>query len=64
MPLSSDIADEVMDDLEGGEFALGANWELEGEDDDDICIEEGLRNIGGNQVLAGVLNPSPKMAAV
>ena len=50
MPLSSDIADEVMDDLEGGEFALGEKWKLEGADADDICIKEGLRNIVGTQL--------------
>ena len=47
MDLPANIADEVIYDLVGYEFALGAKWELEGVDDDNICIKEGLRNIGG-----------------
>ena len=39
MTLADNIDDAVMDDLEGGEFALGEKWKLEGADADDICIK-------------------------
>ena len=40
MPLVVNIDDAVMDDLSGDEFELGAKWDIEGADDDDICIED------------------------
>ena len=50
MPLAVNISDTVMDDLVGDAFALGVKWELEGADDEDICMEERFRNIGGAQL--------------
>ena len=58
MPLAANISDAVMDDLVGGEFALGSKWELEGAGGDDICIEEGLRNIGGTQLRNPTVRPA------
>ena len=36
IPLATNIADAVMDNIAGDEFALGAKWELEGANDDGI----------------------------
>ena len=48
-----------MDDLARDEFVLRAKWELEGEDDnDDICIKEGRRNIGGTQLRKPAVRPA------
>ena len=38
MPLAANIADAVMDNLAGDEFAIGLKRELEGADNDDIYI--------------------------
>ena len=51
-------ADTVMDDLAGDEFGLGEKWELEGADDEDICMEEGLRNIGGIHLCGPIVRPA------
>lgn len=57
MPLATNIADAVMEDLAGDEFALGARQELEGADDNDIFFKEGLRNIGGTQLRKPTVRP-------
>ena len=58
MPLVANISDTVMDDLSGDNFALGTKWELKGADDDDSCVEEGLRNIGGTQLRKPTFRPT------
>ena len=58
IPLAANIADAVMDDLAGDEFALGAKWDIEDADDDDICIEEGLHSIGGTQLRDPTVRPA------
>ena len=50
MPLVADLDETEVDNLAGEGFALGARWELEGADEDDICVEEGLRSIGGEEL--------------
>ena len=57
MPLAAYIADAVMDDLVGDEFSQGSKWELEGADDDCICIKEGLCNIGVIQLRDPKVRP-------
>ena len=58
MPLSDNISDTVMDDLKGDQFALGEILEIQGAYDDDICIEEGLHNIGGKQLREPTVRPA------
>ena len=58
MPLVANIYDKVIDDLAGDDFALGEKWEIQGVDDYDICIKEGLHNIGGTQIRDPTFRPS------
>ena len=42
-----DIGEEEVEKFTGKGFSVGAKWELEAANDDDVCIEEGIREIGG-----------------
>ena len=58
MHLAANIYDSVMDDIAGDQFELGEKWELKGADDYDICIEEGLRNIGETHLRDPTVRPA------
>ena len=38
-------------------FRVGAKWELEAENDDGVCIEEGIREIGGKLFREPTVRP-------
>ena len=42
-----DIGEGEVANFAGEGFSVGAKWELEAANDDDLCIEEGIREIGG-----------------
>ena len=42
-----DLGEGGVENFAGEGFSVGAKWELEAVNDDDVCIEEGIREIGG-----------------
>ena len=45
--LVANLVDDYVQNLAGESFAPGAHWKLLGPNDNDICEEEGMREIGG-----------------
>ena len=58
MPLAANIADALMNDLAGDDFSIGEILWLEDENDDDICTEEGIHNMGGTQLCEPTVQPA------
>ena len=42
-----DLGEGGVENFAGEGFSVGEKWELEAANDDDVCIEEGIREIGG-----------------
>ena len=46
-----------MENFAGEGFSVGAKWELEASNDDNVCIEEGIREIGGKVFREPTVQP-------
>ena len=58
IPLVTDLDNTLVGNLAGERFFLGAIWEIEGADEDDIYTEEGVRNIGGEELREPTAQPA------
>ena len=47
MEVICDLGEGEVENFAGEGFSVGAKWELEAVNDDDVCIEEGIREFGG-----------------
>ena len=47
MEVVCDLVEGEVENFAGEGFSVGAKWELEAANDDVVCIEEGIRKIGG-----------------
>ena len=47
-----------MENFAGEGFSVGAKWELETASEDDVCIDEGIREIGGKLFLEPTVRPA------
>ena len=54
----SDIGEGEVEKSSGESFSVGAKWELEAANDEDICIEEGIRESGGTVFRDPTVRPA------
>ena len=52
-----DLGEGGVENFAGEGFSVGAKWELEAANDDDVCIEEGIREIGGKVFREPTVRP-------
>ena len=53
-----DIGEGEVENFAGEGFSVGAKWELEAANDGDVCIEEGIREIGGKVFREPTVRPA------
>ena len=53
-----DLCELEVETFVGEGFSVGAKWELEAANDDDVCIEEGIREIGGKVFSEPTVRPA------
>ena len=53
-----DLGEGGVEKFAGEGFSVGAKWELEAANDDDLCIEEGIRQIGGKVFPEPTVRPA------
>ena len=58
MEVVCDIGEGGVENFAGEGFVVGAKWELEAANDDDVCIEEGIREIGGKVFCEPTVRPA------
>ena len=52
------IGEGEVENFAGEGFSVGEKWELEAANDDDVCIEEGIREIGGKVFREPTVQPA------
>ena len=52
-----DLGEVGIENFAGEGFNVGAKWELEAANDDGVCIEEGIREIGGKVLREPTVHP-------
>ena len=53
-----DLGEGEVEKFSGEGFSVGAKWEIEAANDDDVCIEEGIREIGGKVFCEPTVRPA------
>ena len=54
----SDPGEGEVEKISGGGFSVGVKWELDVANDDGVCIEEGIREIGGTVFCEPTVRPA------
>ena len=58
LELVYDIGEGEVENFAGEGFIVGAKWEIEASNDDDVCIEEGIREIGDTVFSKPTVRPA------
>ena len=54
----SNLGEGEVENFAGEGFSVGAKWELEAVNDNDVCIEESVREIGGTVFREPTVRPA------